>query len=362
MSRVLSILDPAVHTKICFLSAEYKTHATLDVSFDTISHALTLSAFFPSTTQPLSISKPATSSPSRLEVGILSHEKALETEELSLGGFLTVIGEDTKASPTLFSFPSRHHPTTQSLTSRFLLPTGLHPTLELNISSATPPLEDRSCTLHTHLTLPKSIFIDKYSFSDHLFLASKNLTALHYITSPVDLEAPAYTINSWGSSALLELSPPSTSNTGWTAQIPLHLRYLPPNTSKSGKETVEFPYPVVFWACTADEGSKFPINPFDRVNLGYDGLFGPRTLFFHVNPRVEAGGLNGGRLINTLEVPVLDMDKSLYVKSGTTAAVLLGFGWVLWCLLGVWRGSGYGSRREGVVEGKEKGPEGKKDL
>lgn len=331
--------------------------STLDVSFDTISHALTLSAFFPSTTLPLSISKPESSSPSRLEVGILSYEKALETEELSLGGFLTVIGEDTKASPTLFSFPSRHHPTTQSFSSKFLLPTGLHPTLELNISSSTPPLEDRSCSLHTHLTLPKHLFIDKYQLSDPLFLKSKNLTALRYITSPVDLEAPAYTIPTWGSSALLELSPPSSpSNTQWTAQIPFHLRYLPPNTSKSGKEQADLPYPILFWACTADEGSKFPINPFDRVNLGYDGLFGPRTLFFHLNPEVESGG----RLINSLEVPVLDLDKSLYVQAGTAGVVLLGFGWVLWCLFGVWRRSGYGSgtRKDLVGEAEES----KKDI
>lgn len=351
--------------KLCFSNkacearvSALSSASTLDISFDTISHALTLSAFYPSTTQPLSITKPKTASPSRLEVGILSNEKARETEELSLSGFLTVLGEDTKASPTLFSFPSRHHPTSQTFASKFLLPTGLHPTLELGISSSTPPLKDRSCTLHTHLTLPKHIFIDKYQFSDSLFLASKNLSALHYITSPVDLEAPAYTLPTWGSSALFELSHPSSSSKSskWTAQIPLHLRYLPPNTSKSGKETAEVPYPIVFWACTADEGSKFPINPFDRVNLGYDGLFGPRTLFFHVNPKVE----KGERLINTLEIPVLDLNKSAYVQSGTAIVVVLGFAWVLWCLVGVWRSSGYGS---GSGKGNwSRQEEGKKDI
>jgi hypothetical protein len=151
----------------------------------------------------------------------------------------------------------------------------------------------------------------------------------------------------WGSSVLLELAPPSASVKEWTAQIPLHLRYLLPNSGYNGQSELEIPYPVLFWACTADEGSKFPINPFDRVNLGYDGLFGPRTLFYHLAPDT------GERLVNALSVPVLDLDKSGYVEMGTAAVVLVGFLWVLWCLIGVWRDVGYG---HGSVKGvgKEK--------
>jgi hypothetical protein len=131
-------------------------------------------------------------------------------EELSLGGFLTVVGEDTKASPTLFSFPARHHPLPASSTfsSHFLTPSGLHPTLKLSVSTSAPPLGDRACKMHAYLVLPKEVFADKYQLSDPLFLASKNLSALHYISNPVDLEAPAYTVPLWGSSVLLELSPP----------------------------------------------------------------------------------------------------------------------------------------------------------
>ncbi|KAK0124648.1 protease B nonderepressible form [Cadophora gregata] len=334
--------------------------STLEIDFDTISHALTLTAFFPPSTQSLALSKPPSSSSikdSRMEIGIFSVEKPKEVEELSLGGFLTVVGEHSKPSPTLFSFPARHHPLplSQTFTSGFVHPTGLHPTLEVNITSSEPPLDDRACSLHAHLTLPRAVFVDKYQLSDPLFMASKNLAKLHYITSPVDLEAPAYTLTSWGSSVLLELAPPSSQyksdsepltaqhHQQWTSLIPLHLRYLPPSQNTSGLTPLDIPYPILFWACTADEGSKFPINPFDRVNLGYDGLFGPRTLFYHLSPSAAVWGGKGGdaKLVNSLDVPVLDLDRSRFVEVGTAIGVLLGFGWVCWCLLGVWRGSGY---------------------
>lgn len=315
-----------------------------------------------------------------MEVGILSPEKPQEVEELSLGGFLTVLGESEKPSATLFSFPARHHPTAQTFTSSFLQPTGLHPTLQLDITWSEPPLEDRACALHAHLTLPRAMFADKYQLSDPLFLASKNLSALHYISTPVDLEAPAYAMSLWGSSVLLELAPPAPGSSassssanqkregGFTSQIPLHLRYLPPASNFSGLSDLEIPFPVVFWACTADEGSKFPINPFDKVNLGYDGLFGPRTLFYHLSPSLPLGGelgreggvggkggVGNGRLVNILTVPVLDLDRSGYVESATAVGVLVGFMWVCWCLLGVARRRGYGSgnesgRRVGAVK------------
>ncbi|KAH7360915.1 PIG-X [Rhexocercosporidium sp. MPI-PUGE-AT-0058] len=310
-------------------------------------------------THKLCPSRSASTEPTCLpRVGILSVEKPKEVEELSLGGFLTVLGENTKPSPTLFSFPARHHPLPlpQTFVSGFVQPTGLHPTLQLNITSRTPPLDDRACSLHAHLTLPRAVFVDKYQLSDPLFLASKNLAKIHYITSPVDLEAPAYTLSAWGSSVLLELAPPSSPKSRkseeWTSQIPLHLRYLPPSHNTSGLAHLDIPYPILFWACTADEGSKFPINPFDRVNLGYDGLFGPRTLFYHLSPSVP--GESDGRLVNGLEVPVLGLDGSRFVEVGTTIAVGMGFLWVCWCLVKVWGRSGYGSGSGSGREVKEK--------
>lgn len=315
----------------------------MDLDFDSISHALSITAFWSPQSWSLDIDHPLPDS--RLEIGILSNENPTESEELSLAGFLTVIGEDIKPSPTLFSFPARHHPDPYSTTfmSSFLDPTGLHPTLQLQISDSTPPADEneRECKLHTYLTLPKSIFADKYQLSadNALFLSSKNLTALRYISEPSDLEAPVYAVDSWGSSILLELaSPPLSSSTKsqkWTAEIPLHLRYLPPTTNTSGISRIEIPSPVVFWACTAEEGSKFSVNPFDRVSLGYEGLFGARSMFFHLSP---GGGENGSMaLMNQIDVPVLDLRYSVVVRLGTAVVVLLGFGWVLWRLVKVVR-------------------------
>ena len=73
-------------------------------------------------------------------------------------------------------------------------------------------------------------------------------------------------------------------------------------------------------------------NPFDRINLGYDGLFGPRTMFYHLHP------MNRGRpLVEELKVPVLDLDESKvkWIEYGTIFVVLLGFMWVSWMLKSV---------------------------
>jgi hypothetical protein len=334
----------------------------IDFDFNTISHTLTVSTFWASQTWDFSISN--NDEKSRLEVGILSNEKPIELEELNLAGFLTVIGEDTKPSPTLFAFPARHHPISSSFSAIFLKPTGLHPSLQLQISSLELPSDSQTCSLHAHLTLPRVIFADKYQLSDPLFLVSKNLSALHHITSPVDLEAPEYAMSLWGSSMLLELAPPPSTELSsaskaqsWTAEIPLHLRYLPPTSS--GHSQVEIPWPVLFWACTADEGSRFTINPFDRANLGYDGLFGPRTMFYHLSPKYPSQGQGMGNAngnctdgYNVIDVPVLKKDYADWVETGTAAVILLGFGWVMWKLWLVWKTEGYG--RHGALKAEKK--------
>ncbi len=70
-------------------------------------------------------------------------------------------------------------------------------------------------------------------------------------------------------------------------------------------------------------------NPFDRVNLGYDGLFGPRTMFYHLRPTDRAKSL-----IEELKVPVLNMDGPNvgWVGYGTVMIVLFGLSWVCWTL------------------------------
>ena len=77
-------------------------------------------------------------------------------------------------------------------------------------------------------------------------------------------------------------------------------------------------------------------NPFDRVNLGYDGLFGPRTMFYHLQP---ASG--GEFLLEDIRLPVLDLRGSTmkWVESGTVLMVSLGFLWVCLSLLAAILGS-----------------------
>ncbi|KAF2086833.1 PIG-X-domain-containing protein [Saccharata proteae CBS 121410] len=351
--------DPACSSQAAaLLSVDY-----LDIDYDVISHAVIVNAYWwnnraansdGSWEETIRLRDTET-----IEVGILNTETPDEPEELKLGGFLTVVGQDSKPKATLFSFPSRHHaiPTNQlTYSATFLQPTGLHPTLKLDLhGDAAPPTE--GCALHAYATLPSHLFVDKYQFQDPLFLASLNISSLRTLAGATDLEAPDWVVRQWGSAALFELagSPSSVS-------IPLHLRYLPPSQNTSGIVNASVPWPVVFWACPAEEGSKMSNNPFDRVNLGYDGLFGPKTMFYHVDP---PGGLGiktemrsvmepARGLVETLSVPVLDLDKGRAwgVEVGTAVAVVLGMGWVLWGLVRGW-GGGRGREVEGVKEGKK---------
>ncbi|KAK8056609.1 hypothetical protein PG993_001836 [Apiospora rasikravindrae] len=322
--------------KTCFDAL--KQASSLDFSYDTISHVVKVTALWGRQNQPLSVSAPASH---RVEVGLLTPNEPphLEQHEIGVTGLLTVLGEDSKPAPTMFTFPSRHKQASTGFSSTFLTPTGLHPTMQLHINSNKPPMEeDTYCALHALLTLPRTIFADKYQLEDTLFLASKNLTALRYISQPVDLEAPDYVMDIWGSSVLLELSTPvAESKEGFTAEIPLHLRYQSPQ--HGGESTFEVPYPAVFWACAAEEGTKFPSSPFDRINLGYDGLFGPRTLFWHLDPVAKSGS---DQLVIGGKVPVLDLDKSRSINTVTSIVVVVGFAWVVYRLMMVYLRTGYG--------------------
>ncbi|KAL2137332.1 hypothetical protein VTI74DRAFT_3272 [Chaetomium olivicolor] len=340
----------------CFARLDDLSRASsLDISTDPVLEVLKITAVWPYQRQPVL----ATSRPKiRTEVGILSNDKpqTLEQHELGISGILTVLGQDSKPSPTMFTFASRHRNAESTFSAQFLTPTGLHPILQLHLSSPNPPPlsssenDSTSCSPYAYITLPRTIFADKYQLADPLFLASKNLTSLRHITQPVDLEAPEYVMPQWGSSILVQLSPPGigphSSQTGepseWTAQIPLHLRYLTPTSG--GHSTIQVPYPAVFWACEPQEGVNFPPNPFEKGRVGYDALFEEGTVFWHVEPRPADGS---SRLVNEVRVPVLDLDRAGWVNAGTAAAVMLGFAWVVWKLLGVWWREGYGARAEG---------------
>ncbi|KPM36250.1 Protein PBN1 [Neonectria ditissima] len=301
------------------------TAAALDLTFDAVSNIIQITTLWPLRAQTVAV--PA-SNERRTEVGIFFKNipPTIKAHELGVAGVVTVLGDQKKPSPTIFTFPSRHRQIHGDFTSKFLTPTGLHPTLQLSLSSSQSPNSDAQCSPFAYLTLPKSIFADRYQLADELLLASKNLTAARYTSLPVDLEAPAYTTESWGSRVLVELAPPSLEqDEPWTAEIPLHLRYLEP--SSTGEVEIEVPYPAVFWACAS--GVDDLSNPFDRVHLGYDELFERQTIFWHVTPQPAIGK----RLVSPITVPVLNEQGADWIGVGTAAVVSLGFAWVLWKLV-----------------------------
>ncbi|KAF2719853.1 PIG-X-domain-containing protein [Polychaeton citri CBS 116435] len=325
------------------IAAQFDAANYADIDYDAISHALTITAFWTndipsiqSATKEIKKWHPG----GKVEVGILSPQKADEPEELSLGGYLTVLGEDEKPSGTAFSFPSRHHgikamKTIDTYSIRFQEPMGLHPKMVLSFSAntLTPPNED--CALHAYLTIPSSLFLDRYQLADPLFLDSQNLHSLRSISGEQDLEAPDWITDRWGSAALLELKIPSNEqlDAPWEATVPLHLRYLPPtnSTTSAGYRDIQTSWPAVFWACEAEEGLKMSVNPFDRTNLGYDGLFGPKTMFYHLQaPHRQYQ--HSRRLTAQLTVPTMDVANVAYVSIGTLVAVTMGFSWILWKL------------------------------
>ncbi|KXJ97508.1 PIG-X protein [Microdochium bolleyi] len=336
--------DPACAKQ--FASLEGAT--SFDFSYDTATDNVKVSVMWPHGKQQLAL----TALPGqRLEVGIMTPDAPpyVGPDELGVAGLLVVLGEHQKPNPTLFAFPARHKAAQSSFSSRFLSPAGLHPSLQLSISSAKPPLDDQTCAMFAHLTLPRTIFGDRYQLQDDLFMASKNLTALRHMSGPVDLEAPDYVMKLWGSSALLELKPPAIkADQPWTAEVPLHLRYLSP--ASGGYETISVPYPALFWACEAEQGINFANSPFDRPHVGYDALFSSETLFWHVEPKPESGNM----LTNDIEVPVLDIEKAAWVNLGTAVAVALGFSWVLWKLASVVKRSGFSTTTPDNVLAKKR--------
>ena len=325
---------------------ELGSAASLDFTYDSGTQISKVTTLWPLVEQTLDFSTPQTR---RAEVGIFARGAPpnMGRDDVGMSGILAVLGESKTPSATLFSFASRHRVTENHFTSQFLSPTGLHPTLQISLNSNKPPVEGGECRSFAYLTLPKTIFADRYQLDDKLFMAAKNLTASKYTSLPVDLEAPAYTTKTWGSNVLLELSPPiSDEATEWTAEVPLHLRYLEP--SVTGDRQIEVPYPVVFWACSSTGEADFTNNPFDRQGLGYDELFEAGTVFWHANPRPS----DGNAVVNRIDVPVLKQGADSWIGIGTASVVTLGFAWILVQLILSY--SKYGIRNEPNKEQGEK--------
>ncbi len=274
----------------------------------------------------------------RIEIGILGNETPERVEDVKLAGYITVLGEDTMPKPVMFSFSSRHHSHPPTYSSDWIEPMGLHPSLGLKIANAIPPKAEE-CKLYAHLSLPRTVFADRYQLQDEIFMTSKNLSQLTWMSKPVDLEAPEYTTAVWGSSVVLELAPPQQNTwEAWSAEIPLHLRYLRPNGS--GYSSAIIPQPQLFWGCEGDAEHLAGRNPFARQGLTIESQVPEKNIFFHLS---RAEGEDGYK---TISVPVLNTKYEREIEIGTSIAIALGFGWVLWKCFGVWRERGYGSGSE----------------
>jgi hypothetical protein len=129
----------------------------------------------------------------------------------------------------------------------------------------------------------------------------------------------------------------------WTVTLPTHLRYLTSSSSpQQSTNNLEIPSPSLFWACpNADAGLSMVRNPFDRKDLGFDGLFPPDTIYYHIPPAASAGG----KLTQRLVVPVLEKEGAGWVSMATAAMVGVGFLWVLGRL--VVGGKGEGRKGDG---------------
>lgn len=333
---------------------------SLDISWDTITSTLTISTLWnkppaslidPSsahkTTNAWSISIDNPPQSSRVEVGILSSTiSPSDTTELTLSGFLTVLGTDTSPKPTRFSIPSRHHTLQpqQAYTAHITQPQGLHPTLKITFPAPSTLQPPRSgCNLQAHLTLPSHTFVDPYALKplDPSFVSTYHIQQIHSHSGHLDLEAPDYLPNSpWGSSLLITPQLPPTNhptNQPWEVTLPLHLRYLPPSTSPT--TTVTLPYPLLYYACPSSEPEHpYTTSPFDRPHLGYTALYPSHsTSYHHLTPQssdtttttTSSSFLNDLSL--SLQVPVYDTTSTtpLTVEIVTLLTILAGFVWVV---------------------------------
>jgi hypothetical protein len=89
---------------------EFSSASYIDIDYKAISQDLVLTGFWSEGLKPGGWNEEIRGSTDHetIEVGILANEKPTELEEISLGGFLTIVGEDYKASMNIPDYRSRH--------------------------------------------------------------------------------------------------------------------------------------------------------------------------------------------------------------------------------------------------------------
>ena len=121
---------------------------------------------------------------------------------------------------------------------------GFHTTYTTQIS-ITQLSALQNCSLHLYYTLPPLIFIDPYELVHH----QHSYDFKHWGTS--NLELPVTAVNLEGSALLLDVSFPDDASVDVVeVRVPLHMRYgEPAQSTRSGHQTAEIPWPVGFLAC-----------------------------------------------------------------------------------------------------------------
>ncbi|RPA71760.1 PIG-X-domain-containing protein [Ascobolus immersus RN42] len=294
----------------------------------------------------------------RHEVGVLDERRALEPNEIALGGVIAVLGDSKELSETLLSFPAHHFSHPGSYHAHFTLPTNIHPVLNLAIDLPSPPPREE-CTLNAYFTTPNFAFVDKYQLSDPQFLASQNLTKLIGPFGDTDLEAPQWTAGKWGSEFVLGLNtndifPPALEAEESTdvevgsiqdlekdlekhlekdlekaepqggllnVKVPLHTRYIPPVDGQDATVPHALPFPAVFYACPpleASESASTAKNPFKPASYGFESYFAKDTTFHHISPAYQLSEASEARM----EIPTLGMINAQVVRTGTVLVVV----------------------------------------
>ncbi|WVQ83641.1 hypothetical protein IAT38_005783 [Cryptococcus sp. DSM 104549] len=239
------------------------------------------------------------------------------------------------------------HPLNLSLT--FSQPS-FHPTLQLTLHPASPPLplspasgssSGSACTpaAHLALTLPDGLFVDpdelggKWTVGKGGPLSGEASLVRWGIDPPrVDVERPAYGVppgpEERHTLSMVVRPPRSGDTTGDVlVEVPLHTRYLAP--SEEGWRTVMFP---------GEDGSEIRagwVCEEDVIRLGAPAGSLPLVHPPHVSITLPTGLYSHQTL----------------VEIGTPLVIWLGWGWIAWKVLKLYRRSGPSGAKAGKASG-----------
>ncbi|KAF3926075.1 hypothetical protein ABW20_dc0109657 [Dactylellina cionopaga] len=314
---VLSAMLKPLSNKVCGPAKKsckekivgFGSASSVDLKYDAISQTLELNVLWGSYSSGNSkdgswdtLIEPDTPT-SLIEVGVLGTGGNSPPEEITLEGKLAVVGQDEKFR--------------------------LHPKLEVTLAlgGSSPSGE---CTLNAYFAVPQPFFVDPYQLEDTKLMKSYGINRVTVVEGETDLEAPAWAMSKWGAIVLAELDVEQYLSTfeenrkPMEFTLPLHMRYLSTHSEKK-EESVNLPWPTVFWACKAEQWSKMSTNPFDRKMLGYEEYFPEQTMLYHLSPKL----LNTTLSRSSLEMPILNTVDSQYIEWGTMGVIAIGFVWVL---------------------------------